>query len=157
MMRRLRAWFNGLSRDELELLGSMGTALLLLILAAVGFYSQYRSYAELRAYGQPLQGTWISQRYTDRGDDGDLYEATFEFWLDDQYYQVTQEGRDAYDLFGGPGEPVNILYSIRDPQQARVEGTLNPLPPWHVWLMLGFGLLILGLGLREIRKKRRAT
>ena len=155
MIRSLKTWFDGLSRDELAHLESVGAGLLLLMLAAVGFYTQYRSYAELRDYSQPLQGTWVSQRYTDRGDDGDLYEATFEFWLDDQYYQVTQEGRDAYDLFGGPGEPVNILYSSRNPQQARVAGTLNPLPPWPVWLMLGMGLLLLILSYREHLKQHR--
>lgn len=135
--------------------GGFGFAALFLVSAVVSAVNHYRAYAELRDFGLPAQATWVRQRHLERGDDPDLYEVTFEYWIDDHYFQATQEGQEAYDLYGGPGEPVTILYSSNDPQQAQVDGTISPYLPSEVWLLCAFGLLMAVLSLWDLRKKRR--
>jgi hypothetical protein len=138
-----------------ERYSGFGIAAFLLAYAVIGAINHLRLYNELRDFGEVTQGTWISRRHQTRGDDPDLYEVTFEFSVEDQVYRVQQESQAAYDLYGGPGEPMTTVYSVNDPQQALVLGTISIIPPFSVWLLGAFGLVMIAVTWMDLRKKRR--
>ena len=101
-----------------------------------GGLRQYDLETALQDFGVTTEGHWVSrrtERLTCRKQDQAFettctrYFVTYTYEAQEREFtrELQQNDRRIYDLFEGAGEPVIIIYDVREPSRAEIEGVYS--------------------------------